>query len=116
MDKYREALESMVFQFGHRGTKNGKPTLYTGGLSALEQAFEALGWDEPYYLPEEGYTCEVEGCMEIDVCGYHWGVFYLRLCAKHFRDAKMELPCPKIKIYAIERENKRDPVTHILKG
>lgn len=115
MDKCREALESMVLQFGNRGTKNGKPTLYTGGLSALEDAFEALGWDNPHYLPEEGYTCEVEGCVEPIVCGCPWGAMYFHLCAKH-KDSMLDLPLPKIKKYAIERENKRDPVTHILRG
>ena len=116
MDKYREALESMVFQFGHRGTKNGKPTLYTGGLSALEEAFEVLGWTDPHYLPEEGYTCEIEGCIEPNSCGVTWGGYYLQLCSKHYRDSTRCFPCPKIKVYAIEREKKRDPITGILKG
>lgn len=50
----RDALEDMAFQFGYRGVKNGRPNIHTGGLSALESAFEALGWDDPHYLLEEG--------------------------------------------------------------
>ena len=49
-----EVIEYMVFQFGYRGVKNGKPVIHTGGLSALELAFEVLDWEDPHYLPEEG--------------------------------------------------------------
>jgi len=49
----KEALEDMIFQFGYRSVVNGKPVIFTGGLSALESAFEALGWDDPHYIPEE---------------------------------------------------------------
>ena len=52
MNKYKDALEEMVWQFGHRGVKNNQPIIWTGGLSALESAFEALGWEDPHYLPE----------------------------------------------------------------
>lgn len=44
----RDALESMVYQFGYEAVKRGRPAIMTGGLSALEEAFEALGWDDPY--------------------------------------------------------------------
>ena len=42
-DELREALIDMVWQFAYEGTKNGKGVMYTGGLSALEGAFSALG-------------------------------------------------------------------------
>ena len=48
----REALLDMVWQFGRIGTQDGKCVIRTGGLSALEQAFKVLGWDDPHYLPE----------------------------------------------------------------
>lgn len=113
---YKEALEDMVFQFGHRGVKNKKPMIWTGGLSALEEAFEVLGWDNPHYLPEQGYTCEVVGCMEADTCGTHWGdnKLYLRLCSKHYRQSYSGVPMPPIKQYALDREVKRNPITGIL--
>ncbi len=51
-DEKRGALVSMVSQFGYRGTKDGKVIISTGGLSALEEAFEALCWDDPHYMPD----------------------------------------------------------------
>lgn len=107
---------AMVMQFGYRGVKNNKPIIWTGGLSALEGAFIALGWDDPHYLPEQGYTCEVKGCMEEDTCGMHWGdsPLYLRLCSKHHMQAWRGEPMPEIKQYALDREAKRDPETGIL--
>ena len=112
----KQIIEWLVFQFGYRGVKNGKPVIHTAGLSALEAAFEALGWDDPHYLPEEGYTCEVEGCMEPDTVGMHWGdsPLYLRLCSKHHMDAIHGKPMPKIKQWALDREAKRNPITGAL--
>lgn len=115
-----EALEDMVFQFGYRGVKNGKPVIHTAGLSALESAFEALGWDDPHYLPEQGYTCEIEGCVEPDVMGTPWknegeaNPPYLRLCSEHGNQQFKGEPRPQVKQYALDREAKRDPITRIL--
>lgn len=116
VSNYKEALRDMVFQFGYRGVKNGLPMIWTGGLSALEGAFEVLGWQDPHYLPEEGYTCEVKGCMEADTSGTHWGdsKIYLRLCPEHYRQSYSGKPMPEIKQYALDREAKRDPVTGVL--
>jgi hypothetical protein len=113
MNKYKEALGDMVFQFGYRGVKNGKPVIHTAGLSALERAFEALGWDDPHYLPEEGYTCEVVGCMEADTRGTHWGdsKLYLYLCLQHSMESCSDVPMPPIKQWALDREAKRNLVT-----
>lgn len=113
--KYKEALEDMVWQFRHRGTKNNQPVIYTGGLSALEGAFEALGWDDPHYLPDaEGYCCEIEGCVGPDTSGLIWAGLYLRLCSKHAKDCWDEKPLPKVKHWAIIREAKRDKTTGVL--
>ena len=49
-DELKEALVSMVWQFAYRGTFEGRENLYTGGLSALEDAFEALGLADPVAL------------------------------------------------------------------
>ena len=46
-DELREALIDMVWQFAYEGTKNRKGVMYTGGLSALEDAFVALGLSDP---------------------------------------------------------------------
>lgn len=49
MSKYKEALEDMVNQFAYKFDGKGKtpPSIGTGGLSALEYAFWALGWEDP---------------------------------------------------------------------
>ena len=108
-EMYRDALESMAWQFGYRGVKNGMPVIHTGGLSALEEAFDALGWEDPHYLPEEGYTCEVAECMEADTCGMPWAENkpYLRLCSDHHMQAVRGEPMPPIKQWAVDREAKR---------
>ena len=112
MDEIREALESMVWQFAHSGTRGGKPILHTGGLSALEYAFEALGWADPYYLSDaetETTCCEVMGCYEQSTIGSHWGDLYLRLCSKHGRLCWDGGKIPAVKSHAIEREANRGP-------
>ena len=40
----------MVWQFGYRSTYEGRENLHTGGLSALESAFDALGLSDPIAL------------------------------------------------------------------
>ena len=49
-DELKEALVSMVEQFAYRGTFEGRENLHTGGLSALEDAFDALGLPDPVAL------------------------------------------------------------------
>ena len=46
-DELREALIDMVWQFAYEDTKNGEGVMHTGGLSALESAFDALGLSDP---------------------------------------------------------------------
>jgi hypothetical protein len=43
----RDALLSMINQFAYRGTKDGVNVIHTGGLSALEDAFSAIGLSDP---------------------------------------------------------------------
>lgn len=109
-----EALEDMVYQFGYRGVKDNRPMITTGGLSALESAFEALGWDDPHYVPEDGNTCDVAGCMTDITSGEFWEDMYLRLCFAHSRMKREGKKRPKIKDYAIKREANRDKVTGFL--
>ena len=110
----KEALEDMVLQFGYRGVVNKQPVIMTGGSSALESAFYALGWDDPHILPEEGYTCDIKGCMEESTSGTYWGRYYLRLCRKHSSMAFKKKRRPPVKDYAIKRELSRDKKTGYL--
>ena len=110
-----EALEDMITQFGYQTIYDGKPCITTGGLSALESAFDALGWVNPHFIPEEGYTCEIDGCMRSISSGQKWGKLYLMLCSNHGHRAFLQKRRPKVKKYALERELKRDKKTGILK-
>lgn len=110
----KEALEDMVFQFGYQGVVKGKPVISTGGLSALESAFSALGWDNPHILPEKGNTCEISGCMDEIASGQNWGDMYLSLCSYHSRMLRDKKERPAVKKYAIKRELTRDKVTGFL--
>lgn len=66
MSAERDALLGMVEQFACHGHDSKRRWLHTGGLSALEDAFAALGWDDPHYTEEGG--CEIAGCMAFSTC------------------------------------------------
>lgn len=113
-DTIREALESMVWQHAHRGVKDGKPSLYTGGLSANEEAFEALGWDDPHFISQEEadhVCCDVEGCPDFTVAqGGMWReTGYWHLCHTHSDAYRKGEPQPAMKQRAIDREARRGP-------
>lgn len=65
-ERLRDALEDMVWQFAHRGNNKRRRWLTTGGLSALEYAFDVLGWDDPHYTTEG--ACEIKGCANWATC------------------------------------------------
>jgi len=49
--KLREVLEELCFHFGYRFVDKEKGLMITtGGLSVLQKAFKALGWDDPHKL------------------------------------------------------------------
>jgi len=110
----KEALEDMVWQFGYRGTKSGRLMIWTGGLSALEDAFSALGWADPHYVDDDGMKCDVEGCNEWRSPQIRWDGVYVLICSKHFTDYCAKQPLPQLKQSAIDREASRDPITRIL--
>ena len=112
MNKYKDALEDMVWQFAYRVVKNGKPCLANGGLSALEHAFDVLGWDNPYPVGEE-MECDIEGCHNWRSPQIHWDGVYVLICDEHFKDYCDRKPLPKLKQKAKDREAKRDPITGI---
>lgn len=108
----KEALEDMVWQFAYHGQNEGKPFLYTGGLSALESAFSVLGWDDPHYIEDtNGSCCDVEGCGGQIVCGgSHWRESgYWCICARHSEMARSgHHASPQMKERAMLREKGRD--------
>jgi hypothetical protein len=78
----REALEDMCHQFAYDGDG---PVLYTGGLSALEGAFTALGWDDPHLIPAA--QCDEPGCTRRVTCGWPSGAGYRQTCSELGREA-----------------------------
>lgn len=110
MSKYKDALEDMVWQFAYRGIRDGKSIMWTGGLSALEGAFGALGWDSPKYFEDmNGVICDVEGCPGWVVAqGGMWReTGYWCLCSDHSRVHQEGKPQPQMKTRAIKREASR---------
>lgn len=108
------AIEALIWQFGVRGVVDNQPVIHTGGYSALEQAFEALGWDDPRVIEEaNGVTCDVEGCFEaIGGSGVSWeATGYWHCCYEHIGWAIMGGPQPPMKVRAVEREASRDKET-----
>ncbi len=113
----RDALEDLIWQFAYHGEKNGQPVLHTGGLSALEGAFRALGWDDPHVIEDvDGSCCDVAGCFEGIACGgsYWRETGYWSLCSKHAEMAREDKPQPQMKERALERESHRNKETGFL--
>ena len=113
----KEALEGMVWQFAYDTVIDGKPALTTGGLSALESAFDALGWSDPHIYPDyDGVVCDVEGCAgRVAAQGGMWAdTGYWCLCPKHSDASRKGKPQPQMKLRALDREARRNPETGCL--
>ncbi|HSW63967.1 MAG TPA: hypothetical protein VLH56_11770 [Dissulfurispiraceae bacterium] len=83
----REALEGMLHQFAY--FDDG--AFHTGGLSALEDGFAALGWGERHESPES--CCQAAGCRKRATCGTPTATGeYRLLCGKHDREARHKQP------------------------
>lgn len=80
----REALESMVYQFAY-WSDGDPPGHITGGLSALEEAFAVLGWDEPHPAPFQ--QCDEPGCRKQGTSGTPTLDGYRRTCHEHYPKA-----------------------------
>lgn len=84
-DPIREALEGMVWQFAARFAKDGRRYLGTSGLSALEDAFEALGWPDPRPCDGTDLGCSEPGCAEWSTAGRPTVDGYKWFCGEHWR-------------------------------
>lgn len=72
----REALEGMCRQFAFWS----KGSLWHGGLSALEEAFDVLGWGDLHPCPD--MQCDEPGCTEQATCGVPTPEGYRHMCSK----------------------------------
>ncbi len=81
-DRLREALEDVVLQFAYYS--NGH--VHTGGLSALEDAFAVLGWDDPHRMDE--MACDEGDCLDLATCGWNEKTTGTRrrTCGRHMRE------------------------------
>ena len=85
----RLALEDMTRQFAYWSDVAGG--LWTGGLSALEEAFDVLGWTDPMPMPE--MRCDEPECMRQATCGWPTpagtsgsaATGYRRTCGEHWQ-------------------------------
>ncbi len=82
----REIIEDLLHQFAY-DTQHG--ALCTGGLSALESAFDYVGWEDPHPLEEE-LICNDESCDKRATCGTPTDTGYQRLCSDHYHAAQEE--------------------------
>lgn len=87
VESLRDALQDMTYQFAYRSTIDGKAHLTTGGLSALELAFDMLGWADPHPLPDE-MLCQRVGCELEGIMGIPTDDGYKRVCLKHGNDGQ----------------------------
>ena len=71
----------MVDQFAY--ALDDPPRITTGGLSALEHAFDVLGYPDPKEMPER--KCQYEDCQKTSTCGTPTSNGYKRVCRKHFQ-------------------------------
>lgn len=89
-EQLREALEDMCIQFAYSTSRDGKAALFTGGLSALEDAFDILGWEDPHPIPWD--TCDEPGCDQRTSCGFPTPNGYRRTCGAHYKLARETAP------------------------
>lgn len=83
-EKLRAALEDMVNQFAY-WSESDPPGQVTGGLSALEEAFAVLGYDEPH--PAEHLRCDEPDCRQQSSAGTPTLTGYRRTCHEHLPKA-----------------------------
>jgi hypothetical protein len=79
----RQTLEGMVVQFAYWSDTVGGYT--TGGLSALEDAFHDLGWDDPHPCPSA--CCDEPGCKKQASAGTPTPERYRWTCYDHKPEA-----------------------------
>ena len=82
--KLKESLENMCCQFAFWSESKGGQ--WTGGISALEEAFNVLGWEDPHV--DESTQCNEPGCRKEATYGTPTKNGYKRLCYEHFEAAE----------------------------
>jgi hypothetical protein len=81
IDALTECLTDMCYQFAYQ--HDDPCRIGTGGLSALEDAFDLLGWEDPHPTPE--MQCDEPGCEKHAGCGWPSPNGYRRTCGQHMK-------------------------------
>lgn len=84
IERLRGIVEDLVYQFGSWSAVAGG--YWTAGLSALERAFAALGWDDPHIAPDA--CCDEPGCKKQASWGFPTKDGYRRTCTEHHEAAE----------------------------
>ena len=81
-----DALEDVVWQYAGRIVKGRRRHIHDNALSAMEHAFDVLGYTRPLHdVHKITEGCDIRRCPEWDVAGWHNGDGrYVRVCRKHF--------------------------------
>lgn len=82
IERLKESVLDMVIQFGYYSKVHGRLHITTGGLSALENAFSGLGWEDPHPYPQG--ECEYPKCHAHATCGTPTKDGYKHVCGEHF--------------------------------
>ena len=82
--KAKSVLEDMVHQFAPTAVIDDKLYIWTGGFSALEDAFAVLEWSNPHEIPER--ECDMGGCSSHATCGTPTPDGYKNVCGMHFSE------------------------------
>ena len=82
-NKLKDALEDMVNQFAY--SLDNPPRITTGGLSALEHAFDALGYPDPKEMPDRKCQYPYFNCQNTATCGTPTPDGYKMVCGIHFK-------------------------------
>lgn len=78
-----ECIEGLAYQYGMQMDGIGIPLLSSGAISAMEYAFEVLGWPDPKPMKES--ECDYPDCHQWANCGTPTKNGYKMCCYKHFK-------------------------------
>ena len=79
LTELEECLKSVAYQYGV--IVHGQ--LSSGFLSAMEEVFEQLGWDDPCPAPDH-MICDEPGCLKAVSSGWPSDKGYRHTCSDHY--------------------------------
>lgn len=111
-EDYKDALEGVLWQVGHRFSRKRGIYISSGALSDVEYGFKVMGWSDPRKVPLEN-ACDIVGCFEWPSGQGPWDGLYVCLCPAHWSAARKGDPRPKVRQYRLKYERTRCPKCHV---